>query len=542
MTVEDRALEYRRVRAPARDRSIVVKPPLAEVDQLLAANRLIRAAYDYDLHGLSLGTLSQQARREFVQAAYDYTSAYREVPTGFSNDAILLAGHQPELFHPGVWCKNFALGQLAAERGATAVNLLVDSDTMKRASLRVPTGDIANPQVREVAFDQPTIEIPYEERTIVDRSLFQSFGYRASQQLASLVPRPLIDDFWPRVLQRADASANIGACFAQARHQLEGQWGLVTLELPQSRVCSLPSFLWFTAHLLCHLPRLHGIYNRGVAEYRRVNRIRSLNHPVPNLASDDGWIEAPYWVWSSDSPRRRRLFARNRDGALELTDRQGWQITLPACRSDLSGPVSALARLPAAGIKLRSRALITTLFARLLVGDLFIHGIGGAKYDELTDLIIRHFFAAEPPRYLMLSGTLLLPIEHPRTSEDDVRAVNQRLRELTFHPEVHLDMRHSSETERAAAERWVKEKRRWVTTPQTVENARQRCAAIRQANEALQPFVAGQRAMLLAERYRLTAALRANAILESREYSFCLYPEATLRPFLLGLKGQLQTS
>ena len=33
-----------------------------------------------------------------------------------------------------------------------------------------------------------------------------------------------------------------------------------------------------------------------------------------------------------------------------------------------------------------------------VLSDLFIHGIGGAKYDELTDEIIRRFFGIEPPR------------------------------------------------------------------------------------------------------------------------------------------------
>ena len=44
------------------------------------------------------------------------------------------------------------------------------------------------------------------------------------------------------------------------------------------------------------------------------------------------------------------------------------------------------------GIRLRPRALTTTMYLRLAMGDLFLHGIGGAKYDQLTDRIIEHFF------------------------------------------------------------------------------------------------------------------------------------------------------
>ena len=46
---------------------------------------------------------------------------------------------------------------------------------------------------------------------------------------------------------------------------------------------------------------------------------------------------------------------------------------------------SRLAELSSRGIKLRTRALTTTLFARLVLSDMFLHGIGGAKYDQVTD-------------------------------------------------------------------------------------------------------------------------------------------------------------
>jgi len=66
--------------------------------------------------------------------------------------------------------------------------------------------------------------------------------------------------------------------------------------------------------------------------------------------------------------------------------------------------------LEAVGLKVRSRALTTTLFARVCLGDLFMHGLGGGKYDELTDDLIRRFFGLEPPGYLVLTGTLRLPL------------------------------------------------------------------------------------------------------------------------------------
>ena len=41
------------------------------------------------------------------------------------------------------------------------------------------------------------------------------------------------------------------------------------------------------------------------------------------------------------------------------------------------------------GWELRPRALTLTIWARLLIADLFVHGIGGAKYDRISDTMRR---------------------------------------------------------------------------------------------------------------------------------------------------------
>ena len=56
-----------------------------------------------------------------------------------------------------------------------------------------------------------------------------------------------------------------------------------------------------------------------------------------------------------------------------------------------------------------------------------------------------------------------------------------------------------------------------------------------QANEKLQPWVAGKRSQLVAERSRLKEALRNHRIVASREYAFCLLSEQPLRSWCLDL-------
>lgn len=531
--------EFARLRAPREDRQVLAIPPLNAVGELL--RRAERMEDDqrsrrcgYDVQGRSLCDLANLARREMLSEAHRYTSRYRSVHAIADGSRVFLAGHQPQMFHPGVWYKNFALARLAHEHGAAAVNLVIDSDTLKDPSVRVPGGSIEQPVARSIAFDDRDGAVPFAGRTIHNRARFESFGRRACDWLRPLVPEPLLSSFWPRVVARSRETDNLGECLAQARHQLEGEWGTETLELPQSHVCQFQSFHWFAAHLLAHLPRFAGTYNQAVSDYRRQHCIRSTNHPVPDLARDGEWIEAPFWITSDERSERRRPWVRRRGGELLLSDRDGVELALPlAADADAGRAVELLAELPRRGVQLRTRALTTTLFARLFLGDLFLHGIGGGKYDQLTDELIRRFFSVEPSPFMVLSATLLLPVAHPRVTADEARGVDHLLRELEFHPERHIDAADLTADAALGVRDTIAEKQRWIAEPVTRTTARQRCRAIRQANEALQPYLADRRHELLARRDEYTRRLPAEAVLSWREYAFCLYPEHVLREFLL---------
>ena len=533
MNSNSRQVEHRRLQTPREDRAAIVEPPFDRVPDLVDENLRIRDQLHYDLQGRPLADISQLARAELLSAARRWTALYRNVPADPPDPRglIYLAGHQPQMFHPGVWFKNFALGELARRHGAAAVNLIVDNDVLSDASLRVPGGSVSEPHAVQIPFDRPDPKIPYEERHIEDRELFAGFGDRVVEQIAPLVADPLIGQYWPLVRARMQETDNLGACLAQARHQLEGAfWGLETLEVPQSSVCAGEAFQWFTAHLLARLPEFRAIHNEAVREYRRAHRVRSLSHPVPELAEEGSWLEAPLWVWTAADPRRRRLFARSTGDEMVLSDRQSWEARLPLRADGHAGrAVERLLELQRGGVRIRSRALVTTLWARLALGDLFIHGIGGAKYDRVTDLLIERFFGLRPPGFMVLSATLLLPIQRDRVTDDDLRAIRRQLRDLTYHPERYLDGADDAAADLMAA------KRRWIETPQTAENARQRCHAIREANLALQPWLDPRRQTMLERQAQMLRKLQAESVLAWREYAFCLYPESTLRGFLSGL-------
>ncbi len=536
MTLAPDQLHQQRFATPRENRAVLAVPPMEEAGALAAENVRLRSTAGCSLQGRSLAELSRQARAELLAAAQTWTAAYREAKVASLDPQglIFLAGHQPELFHPGVWFKNFALGAVARQQGAAAVNLVIDSDTMKSTSLPTPGGSPDDPRREAVLFDRPDGRLPFEERRILDTNLFASFGRRVAQRIAPLVPDPLIQRFWPMVLQRARHVDRLGYCLAQARHQLEGQWGSQTLELPQSLVCDSEPFHWFLAHLLANLECFRDCYNQAVREYRRANRIRNAAHPVPDLVAEGPWLEAPLWIWTAKQPQRRRVFVCRRGREILISDRAGQEIRLPlTVDGDATDAVERLMAWSRLGVKIRSRALVTTLWARLALSDLFVHGIGGAKYDQVTDRLIETFFALPPPGIMVLSATLYLPVPRPHVSHENLRDIHRELRELSYHPEKYLqahDLRNGDATAGAGA--LVEEKRRWIGAPVTQQNAYARWNAFRRINHELQPWVAPRRQQLLELQAQTQRALRHEKVLGSREYGFCLYAESSLKDFL----------
>jgi hypothetical protein len=536
MTFGPDQLHRQRFATPRENGAVLAVPSLAEAGGLAAENAQLHRTADYSLQGRSLAELSRQARAELLEVAQAWTGAYRQThlasldPQGL----IFLAGHQPELFHPGVWFKNFALGALARQHGAAAVNLVIDSDTLKSTSLPTPGGSIDDPRREAVLFDRPDGRMPFEERNILDMNLFAGFGRRVAQRIAPLVSDPLIGRFWPMVIERARFGDRLGYCLAQARHQLEGQWGLQTLEIPQSAVCDSEPFHWFLAHLFANIDRFRDCYNEAVQQYRQIHRIRNAAHPVPDLATEGAWIEAPLWIWTAGQPQRRRVFVCRRGGECVVSDRSGQELRLPlTADGDATDAVGQLMNWSRQGVKIRSRALITTLWARLALSDLFMHGIGGAKYDQVTDRLIETFFGLTPPGIMVLSATLYLPVQRPQASAAKLLELRRELRELSYHPEVHLRSHGLLDGQSSARARsLVDEKLRWIGAPVTHDNAYARWASLRRINSELQDCVAQRRQQLVELQSQMRRALRHEKVLGSREYSFCLYPESELREFL----------
>lgn len=528
MTPEERYPSYR---APKKDREVFCAPRWDSMLQTLPSARAEFVTNEVAIAGVPLFELARDARSALVVESKRHTKSYLDLPWEVSNEGpLILTGHQPELVHPGVWLKNFAASRLAKSLNATAVSLIIDSDLCRKPSIRVPTGTVEAPQVVDVSFDDSQAEAPYESRVICNPESWKSFGDRVTKAISPLVANPMIAEWWP-----ADpGTESLGHAIAQARHRQEASWGSQTLELPQSVVCQSDAFRRFALHLLTCADRVRSEYNGSLAEYRKVHRLRSPAQPLPDLQQFEDWTETPFWIWSEGMPARRALYVRQSKTGLMLSDRHDWQGTLPAATdTNIGSRLQTLAEWENTGVKIRTRALITTLYARLVLADTFIHGIGGAKYDQVTERLCERLFGLSLPPMLVLSGTLRLPIEHETVQPNQIIELQRTLREMRYHPEVHLEANDFPAAEQRQIQDLVDSKRHWVQTAKTESNAAERHAQIEGANQRLQPWLASQRREIEQEVSRTVSQNRANQLLESREYPFCLFPSQLLQDFLL---------
>jgi hypothetical protein len=541
-------VSLRHLQAPAADGALLAEPPLAEAGGLIDVNHRRLAAALPDLLGRSWIDLRQHARAEALTAAESYLQRAGEPLPSAARGPLIVSGHQPELFHPGVWLKSFVVHGLARQNGGCAMNLLVDTDTVKSIALRIPAyrpPPLPSPRAGEgkgggeaepdhavavtVPFDRWTGEVPYEERAVADEALFADFPERARPLFDGWGFDPMLEPFWADVRRLAGVTPLLGERLAGGRRFWERRWGCHNLEVPVSALCQTPAFAWFVCHLLMHLPRFHSDYNHCLHEYRCLYGVRSRNHPVPDLAREDDWLEAPFWAWRRGA-RRSRLLIRRRGQTLESRIGDDAGPAFPCDAGQPDGLVAAWLDQAAQGLKVRTRALTTTLYARLFLADLFVHGLGGAKYDEVTDAIIRRFYEIEPPRYLTLTATLRLPLPLFPATDPECQALARQLRDVRYNPQRYLGRSAAAD---ARVRELVARKEEWITRrPDNAEGRRQRYRALRALTDALRPYVAEQEERLRQELSRCVRQLRSNAVLRRRDYAFCLYPPALLGQFL----------
>ncbi len=359
---------------------------------------------------------------------------------------VVASGHQAEFFHAGVLAKNLAVDAIARRAAGQSVFVSVDSDLPRTSGLRVPAWSAANEHDAGAAvgeargFEVPIpgcrIDLPTEGQPPRPRSEWLDF-FRAVEQArvhARESALPLIVEAIR--LYRGESIAYRDVC-ELARRAVEQQLGVPPeRELRISALGATTEFRAFAAHIALRAREFAGAYNEAQREYRRAHRVRNAQHPAPPLAIVDERVEVPFWVVRLGEPRRRMWVRPDGDRLHFFAGEQAISAADPRALADYAAHGRPWT-LEQDGWHVRPRALALTAFVRLFVADLFIHGIGGAKYDEMMERFVERFFGVRPAPACCVSATLYPRVPVELLSPNDVRNARAAARDARHNPQRH---------------------------------------------------------------------------------------------------------
>jgi hypothetical protein len=508
---------------PAGHGELVMRPPFAEWAQLAASNHSNAAGWSFEVAGLPANEVRAMARREALAAAAEFSARMGvEVDApGDPNGLVVATGHQPALYHPGVWIKDFLLQRLAEETGASALDLVVDSDAFETVSVSSPC---LQPDVHRCTqyLAVGTPDSCFACASVPAAEEIERFRVAVDDQLATL-PAPSLrrhfGDFAVALAAVRPDVENLAELITFARRRVESQAGSRYLELPVTTVGASEPFAFFVADIALNADRFADAYNRALADYRIVNKTRSAAQPFPDLAAEGGRVELPLWLISRG--RRTTVWAEQADdGGVALYSGDD------ALIAELSGdPRTAAAELAEVGAQLAPKALALTLFARAFVCDLFIHGVGGGGYDRVTDGVFRAYYGVEPPAFVVASITMYLPLGAHIVTDDEVSAARERLNRLDHNPDSMLaEVEFDSVEEQARALELANEKSALVGLIAAPDADKKSLGLrIREVNSELSALLQPLKGALTAELANLESQRAASEILTDRTYPFCFW-------------------
>ncbi len=501
-----------------------MQPDVAAWASLVERNRAKLATWDFEIAGEPVGEFRALARSEFLAGAREFSSRLGVPvrPPQAVDAPIVATGHQPDFYHPGIWVKCFLLQHLADECGATPVDVVVDSDGFGVLA-------VTSPCMRpEISRCRQYLAVGkndgyYAGAPAPNERAVSQFCAAVDDALSTL-PAPAVSRHFREfcgALRSACADAgDLAESLVFARRRYERTAGTDYLELPVTHLITGDAFRRFVAMLVLDAERFARAVNEELDGYRAVSGTRSMAQPFPNLAVEDGTIELPLWHLDGGVRRAVRVCTSHGERVLAA---DGDII------AHLSGDADAVVSvLESSGITLAPKAITLTMFLRMFVCDLFIHGVGGGRYDRVTDGVIRRYFGVEPPELAVASLTLYLPIGAHLVTDEEIARASERLNRLAHNPDAligDVDFKDSRERERAtelAAEK--AELVREMAEPGADKKALG--ARIRSVNKELASLLEPVREQLAEELRRLRVQRDAADVLTDRTYPFCFWDPA----------------
>ena len=290
----------------------------------------------------------------FGRTIADWRASARNT-LGLPDKPIIVVGHQPEFFHPGILAKFVAASQIAKQIDGSLVHLVVDHHIGNSGVIEVPdeTGRYLSTKQLVVAKVDTHIAMKDQPRVL-----------------------PSHDNIFSKALANATGD-NAAMQFANATGNLMKPWAQIDF-------CIAGTLL------------LNTELGEALTEEMRMN-------PAPCITAYNNAV------------------SRFQKCDISILDKN----ELPLWNGKTNDIVTSKFD------DLRPRALLLTLLARVLLGDLFVHGTGGYTYDKVMECWLSEWLHIKPCAMTMATATIFLPLQ--------VQTIKQARRDYFSIPKHLLD-------------------------------------------------------------------------------------------------------
>ena len=434
--------------------SVTLNPPYEEWGAILASNRAMAAA----LHQIVGQSTVDAVRRDLLEAAAQYQSEIREWAgrLGISifdrasgrqrNEApIVMAGHQPVVYHPGILEKTKRLRALADDVDGLALNIAIDTDEGDGGRLLWPlaTGD-------DVVIKQKSVSagggIYRDQRVVAQGKSATIFGEMIQDLGASGCSSAIAGAEEAARLYGALAGEPIALANALVRLSLGGGG---YDEVPLSLLIEAPSIRGVLDTIIRDGERFTRLYNATLDQYRAEHKIKNPANPFPNMEITGEEIELPLWDIVGSSRKA---------------------VKVPR------------AVIPSVAHPVAPRGGIVTFLLRGVCCDLFIHGLGGEKYDRFVNAFADAYWGSQLPTFVVASATqYLFPSRVARYIH--AREVKARYKEMVSHTATFMGQGVFSPEDENALAPLLDRRRELLPRMRQVQSSEERSSVAHQLNE-----------------------------------------------------------
>lgn len=556
-----------KIGVPSDDRTVYLEPSLKSIGKVIANNVIGFNSTDIDICGIKYSDLRDKARNEIIESALKYSediAAYLNIKFDIkqyidklltlNTKYIMVTGHAPVFYHPGIWIKNIIVSILSKKFDGISLNVIMDNDILPDNVFTLPDLlNIENSGIQQIEWYPGTGQLPIEEINelnpnirinnindenkkrqsinninVLDKTAYYTVIKNICQKILKKENFNGIEKYIEKIITTLNITKNVGEELTFSRIFHETDFNIQNLEIPISNISGTDSFILFFLSIALEPDRFCNIHNTALDNYRFNNKIRSKANPLPNLYIEGNVYEIPFWIWKVNSIREKIFIKLDKDSIHILNKDLKCYCTLSA--DNIKGSTDIIKKVIQSGYKIRPRAISNTIFLRLFLSDIFVHGIGGAKYDQITDKIIEEYYNIVPPEYMTATATLFPPISKYDISKESVKAAENDLKKVHFNPDKFIprDLKANPDVKQLLCEKELLIER---CNDKDKRGTKEDFVRLKQINYDLCQYLKEVIETKEKEIRELKVKLKYNEVVNNRNFPIYIFPNEFLREF-----------